>query len=145
MGKNEITGLQTALMMLRRAWQQLVSHLLTTKALPVAGRTLRCQKPDGRAPHSMTISTNSAMECRPQASNDAPPAEVDPSLPLLLHVAQPPFHVQRHPRAEALPKIPSKIAKFHLQIVENRLEFQSKSYRHRRHGPHPLGVVPLSP
>ena len=27
-----------------------------------------------------------------------------------------------------LPKIPSKIAKFHLQIVENRLEFQSKSY-----------------
>ena len=25
-----------------------------------------------------------------------------------------------------LPKIPSKMAKFHLQIVENRLEFQSK-------------------
>ena len=28
-----------------------------------------------------------------------------------------------------LPKISSKIAKFHLQIVENRLKFQSKSYR----------------
>ncbi len=28
----------------------------------------------------------------------------------------------------ALPKIPSKIAKFRLQIVENRLEFQSQSY-----------------
>ena len=25
-----------------------------------------------------------------------------------------------------LPKIPSRIAKFHLQIVENRLKFQSK-------------------
>ena len=28
---------------------------------------------------------------------------------------------------DRLPKIPSKIAKFHLQIVENRLEFQSKN------------------
>ena len=29
--------------------------------------------------------------------------------------------------SHVLPKIPSKIAKFHLQIVENRLEFQSKN------------------
>ena len=31
-------------------------------------------------------------------------------------------------RALVLSKISSKIAKFHLQIVENRLKFQSKSY-----------------
>ena len=31
-----------------------------------------------------------------------------------------------------LHKIPSKMAKFHLQFVENRLKFQSKSYLARR-------------
>ena len=36
------------------------------------------------------------------------------------------FEVVEIKRAVNLPKIPSKLAKFRLQIVENRLEFQSQ-------------------
>ena len=63
-------------------------------------------------------------------------AERDEVLQAALEVKAAPEKVQvgsipslqrlRIPRQLGLPKAPSKTPKFHLQIVENRLEFQSK-------------------
>ena len=61
------------------------------------------------------------MECRqhlPQPHRGEPEPERQPR-----RVSAPP---RRPDLSWRLPKIPSKTAKFHLQIVENRLEFQSK-------------------
>ena len=52
---------------------------------------------------------------------------VDQQQARVVRIPQQPHQVWVVQIAADLPKIPSKIAKFHLQIVENRLKFQSKN------------------
>ena len=47
-------------------------------------------------------------------------------------------------RRDSLPKIPSRIAKFHLQIVENRLQIQPKNLTCGSVRPSYLSTIPLS-
>ena len=76
---------------------------------------------DDRGAYQSLMASSSSQKSPP----NRPCWQMHVAIPLS-HLAQRPPLAQGRWLVNGLPKIPSKIANFHLQIVENRLQFRSK-------------------